>query len=158
MFICPWYHHGGMFICPQTAPLLRTFLLQHSSNCLQQEGVIKHMMTTVMITIVVINDDDISQFLRSSKDISSMRWLSDWQTYEYMKPHCTTYNPDISIWCFCFCYHPKKSHTNLISLENMQTNMKVGGLTSRFQVCIVHFLVFWGPGKFGLKRYWRWPL
>ena len=34
----------------------------------------------------------------------------------------------------------------------MQTNMKVGGLTSTFQVCIVHFLVFWGPGKFGLKK------
>ena len=45
------YHHGGMFICPQTARLLRTFLLEHSSNCLQQEGVIKHMMTTMMITI-----------------------------------------------------------------------------------------------------------
>ena len=34
----------------------------------------------------------------------------------------------------------------------MLKNMKVGGLTSTFQVCIVHFLVFWGPGKFGLKK------
>ena len=30
--------------------------------------------------------------------------------------------------------------------------MKVGGLASIFQVCIVHFLVFWGPGKFELKK------
>ena len=30
--------------------------------------------------------------------------------------------------------------------------MKVGGLTSIFQVCIVHFLVFWWPGKFWLKK------
>ena len=50
--------------------------------------------------------------------------------------------------------NPKKSHENRISLENIQTNMKVGGLASIFQVCIVHFLVFWGPSKFGLKRYW----
>ena len=43
---------GGMFICPQTARLqLRTFLLHHSSNCLQQEDVIKHM-TTMMIMMV----------------------------------------------------------------------------------------------------------
>ena len=28
----------------------------------------------------------------------------------------------------------------------------VCGLPSTFQVCIVHFLVFWGPGKFWLKR------
>ena len=35
-----------------------------------------------------------------------------------------------------------------LSLENMLKNMKVGGQTSTFQVCIVHFLVFWGPGKF----------
>ena len=30
--------------------------------------------------------------------------------------------------------------------------MKVGGLTSIFQVCRVNFIVSWGPGKFGLKR------
>ena len=34
----------------------------------------------------------------------------------------------------------------------MQTNMKVGGLTSIFQVCIVQFLMFWWPGKFWLKK------
>ena len=34
----------------------------------------------------------------------------------------------------------------------MQTNMKISGLTSIFQVCIVHFPVFWGPGKFGLNK------
>ena len=34
----------------------------------------------------------------------------------------------------------------------MQINLKVGGLTSIFQVCIVHFLVFWWPGKFWLKK------
>ena len=34
----------------------------------------------------------------------------------------------------------------------MLKNMKVGSVTSTFQVCIVHFLVFWGPGKFGLKK------
>ena len=39
-----------------------------------------------------------------------------------------------------------------ITTENMQINLKVGGLTSIFQVCIVHFLVFWWPGKFGLKK------
>ena len=47
--------------------------------------------------------------------------------------------------------HPKESHEN-ISLENLHTNMKVGGITSTFQVCIVYFLVFWGPGKFGLRE------
>ena len=31
--------------------------------------------------------------------------------------------------------------------------MQVGGLASIFQVCIVHFQVFWGPSKFGLKGY-----
>ena len=35
--------------------------------------------------------------------------------------------------------HPKESHEN-ISLENLQINMKVGGITSTFQVCIVYFL------------------
>ena len=34
----------------------------------------------------------------------------------------------------------------------MQRNIKVSGLTSTFQVCIVHFLVFWGPGKFRLRK------
>ena len=34
----------------------------------------------------------------------------------------------------------------------MLTNMKVGGLASIYQVCIVDFLVFWGPGKFGIKK------
>ena len=34
----------------------------------------------------------------------------------------------------------------------MLTYMKVGGLASIFQVCIVNFLVFWGPGKFGLEK------
>ena len=33
----------------------------------------------------------------------------------------------------------------------MQTNVKVDGLISTFQVYIVHFLVFWEPGKFALK-------
>ena len=30
--------------------------------------------------------------------------------------------------------------------------MIVGGLASKFQVYTVHFLVFWGPGKFGLEK------
>ena len=30
--------------------------------------------------------------------------------------------------------------------------MIVGGLASKFQVCTVNFLVFWGSGKFGLER------
>ena len=30
--------------------------------------------------------------------------------------------------------------------------MKVGGLTSIFKVCILNFIVFWVPGKFGLKK------
>ena len=30
--------------------------------------------------------------------------------------------------------------------------MKVGGLTSIFEACIVHFLAFWRPGKFVLKK------
>ena len=34
----------------------------------------------------------------------------------------------------------------------MQTKMKVGGLASIFQVCVVHFQVFWEPEKFGLKK------
>ena len=41
----------------------------------------------------------------------------------------------------------KKGLENWTSLENMQTNIKVGGLTSMFNVHIVHFLVFWWPGK-----------
>ena len=47
--------------------------------------------------------------------------------------------------------HLDKSNGKRVSLENIQTNMKVAGLTSLFQVCIVYFLVFWGPGEFGLK-------
>ena len=46
----------------------------------------------------------------------------------------------------------RKIHTNWISLEHMQTPLKVDGLTSILQVCIVHFIVFWGPGRFGLQK------
>ena len=38
------------------------------------------------------------------------------------------------------------------SVVFQKTDMKVDGLTSIFQVCIVHFLVFWWPGKFWLKK------
>ena len=50
-----------------------------------------------------------------------------------------------------------KGITSFVKIEfalkiHIQTNMKVGGLTSIFQVCIFHSQVFWGPGKFGLKK------
>ena len=39
-------------------------------------------------------------------------------------------------------------------LANMQTNVKVGGLTSIFQLYKVHFLhSVLGPGKFRLKKW-----
>ena len=49
-------------------------------------------------------------------------------------------------------YIPKKCHEKRISVENMHTNMTNGGLTSIYRVYIVHFLLFWGPDKFGLKK------
>ena len=44
-----------------------------------------------------------------------------------------------------------KTHGNWISLENMQTNMKVG-LIALFQVCKVHFLVFGGLANLVLNK------
>ena len=50
--------------------------------------------------------------------------------------------------------HPKATKLNFSC--KIQKYMKVCGQTSIFQVCRVHFLVFWGPGKYGIKRNWGW--
>ena len=48
--------------------------------------------------------------------------------------------PNYLCWWLKLEIHPKKSHEYWISLENTQTNMKVGGRSKIFQVCIVYFI------------------
>ena len=43
--------------------------------------------------------------------------------------------------------------TTVMKIEfSLKKNMKFCGLTSIFSLCIVHFLVFLGPGKFGQNK------